>query len=87
MTLKARSFDIAIKAASGDDDQDYGHFEGYGSVFGGVDSYRAVVEKGAFVDSIKKKMLKLLCGTPADSLLASFWKLAKTRRASTSRAT
>lgn len=31
-----------------------GEFEGYGSVFGVVDSYNEVVEKGAFVESLKK---------------------------------
>jgi HK97 family phage prohead protease len=38
-----------------------GQFEGYGSVFGVVDSYRDVVEKGAFVESLDKHgMPKLL---------------------------
>lgn len=33
---------------------DDGSFEGYGSVFGTLDSYRDVVHKGAFVESIKQ---------------------------------
>lgn len=32
---------------------DDGSFEGYGSVFGNLDSYRDIVHKGAFVESIK----------------------------------
>ena len=31
---------------------DYGTFEGYGSVFGNVDSYKEIVAKGAFNDSL-----------------------------------
>lgn len=47
-TLKIRDFDLDVKAVSDD-----GHFSGYGSVFGVVDSYREVVAKGAFADSLK----------------------------------
>ena len=60
MQKKTLSFEMSVKAASGDDEANYGYFEGYGSVFGAVDSYREVVEKGAFADSLKKKMPKLL---------------------------
>lgn len=35
--------------------KDDGTFEGYGSVFGNVDSYREVVEPGAFVGSLAKR--------------------------------
>ena len=39
-----------LKAVS---DDDSGEFEGYGSVFGVVDSYNEVVDKAAFVESLK----------------------------------
>lgn len=42
---------ISIKSIG--DGGDPGSFEGYGSVFNVVDSYKDVVRKGAFVDSIK----------------------------------
>lgn len=42
-------FPCEIKAT----DDDEGTFEGYGSVFGNVDSYNDVVEKGAFKESLK----------------------------------
>lgn len=41
---------FAFKAESVSDD---GTFKGYGSVFGNVDAYGEVVEKGAFADSLK----------------------------------
>jgi phage head maturation protease len=47
-SLKIRDFDLEIKSV--DDD---GKFTGYGSVFGVVDSYREIVAKGAFADSLK----------------------------------
>lgn len=45
--LKVRDFDFDVKAITDD-----GRFNGYGSVFGTVDSYKEVVAKGAFVDSL-----------------------------------
>lgn len=45
--LKVRDFDFDIKAVEED-----GSFNGYGSVFGVVDSYQEVVAKGAFADSL-----------------------------------
>jgi HK97 family phage prohead protease len=47
--LKVRDFDLSVKASSVADD---GAFEGYGSVFGVVDSYQEVVAPGAFTDSL-----------------------------------
>ncbi len=47
--LKHRT--VSFKAEKVEDD---GTFEGYGSVFGNVDSYGEVVEKGAFADSLKR---------------------------------
>lgn len=60
MSKKVLSFELEAKASSGSDEQNYGYFEGYGSVFNVVDSYREAVDKGAFVESLKKKMPKLL---------------------------
>lgn len=47
-TLKIRDFDLSLKAVKDD-----GSFEGYGSVFGVVDSYNEIVAPGAFVESIE----------------------------------
>lgn len=48
--------DVQFKAVG-----DEGEFEGYGSVFGVVDSYNEVVDKGAFTESLQKHgMPKLL---------------------------
>src|ERR1700709_58346 len=41
--------DVSFKAVG-----DEGEFEGYGSVFGVVDGYNEVVDKGAFLDSLKE---------------------------------
>ncbi len=57
MKNKHLSFDAQFKAV-GDDNS--GEFEGYGSVFGVVDSYREVVEKGAFAESLKEHGLPKL---------------------------
>jgi HK97 family phage prohead protease len=45
--MKWKSYQASVKAA-GDD----GMFEGYASVFGNIDSYGDVVEKGAFADTL-----------------------------------
>ena len=42
------------------DDPDYFYFEGYGSTFGNIDRGGDVVVKGAFVESLKRQMPKLL---------------------------
>lgn len=49
-------FNAELKAVDGDT----GEFEGYGSVFGVVDSYNEVVDKGAFTESLSKSMPALL---------------------------
>jgi len=59
MQKKVLSYNAEIKAV-GDSDKDVGEFEGYGSVFDVVDSYSEVVDRGAFVESLKKKMPVLL---------------------------
>lgn len=59
MTLKKKHFEyVANLKAVGDDNS--GEFEGYGSVFGVVDSYNEVVDKGAFVESLQKDGLPKL---------------------------
>ncbi len=57
MTLKKKHFEFEaeVKAIG-----DSGEFEGYGSVFGVVDSYNEVVDKGAFVESLQKHGLPKL---------------------------
>jgi HK97 family phage prohead protease len=48
-SLKVRDFALSVKADAVKDD---GTFEGYGSVFGVVDSYQEVVAPGAFTESL-----------------------------------
>lgn len=48
-SLKVRDFPLCVKAEGVDEE---GVFEGYGSVFGVVDSYQEVVAAGAFADSL-----------------------------------
>lgn len=54
-TLKVRDFALSVKADSVADD---GTFEGYGSVFGVVDSYQEVVAPGAFAESLAELAAK-----------------------------
>lgn len=49
MKTRILDFNAELKAVGGDN----GEFEGYGSVFNVVDSYNEVVDKGAFVESLK----------------------------------
>ncbi|MDR5777297.1 MULTISPECIES: HK97 family phage prohead protease [unclassified Caballeronia] len=46
---KVRAFDLDVKSVD-----DAGHFSGYGSVFGNVDSYGEIVAPGAFGKSLKE---------------------------------
>ena len=48
--FETKSFDFEIKAS---DDEEM-MFEGYGSIFGNLDSYRDIVEKGAFGTTLQK---------------------------------
>jgi HK97 family phage prohead protease len=45
---------IEIKLASDDIDQKTGEFSGYGAVFGNVDSYGDVIERGAFKSTLRE---------------------------------
>lgn len=53
MTTKLKRVSVAVKAAGPDDGLEEGQFLAYASVFGNVDSYGDVVEKGAFADTLK----------------------------------
>lgn len=54
-----KSFTMSLKALPEEDDDEFFHFEGHAAVFGNVDEYNDVIEKGAFKESIAKKMPKL----------------------------
>lgn len=61
MTKGLKHFEIENASVKALGDDNSGEFEGYGSVFGVVDSYGEVVDKGAFADSLAKHgMPKLL---------------------------
>lgn len=51
--LKVRDFDLSVKSVADD-----GTFDGYGSVWGVVDSYQEVVAPGAFTDSLAELAAK-----------------------------
>lgn len=46
---------LELRFAAGDDETKVGAISGYGSVFGNVDAYGSVIERGAFVQSLKKR--------------------------------
>lgn len=52
--MLTKSLPLRIKAAGEDDDLAEGTIKAYASVFGNIDSYGDVVEKGAFARSIKE---------------------------------
>jgi HK97 family phage prohead protease len=54
-SLKVRDFSLSVKASGAAED---GTFEGYGSVFGVVDSYQEVVSPGAFAESLAELAAK-----------------------------
>lgn len=51
--LKVRDFDLSVKSVGED-----GTFDGYGSVWGVVDSYQEIVAPGAFTDSLAELAAK-----------------------------
>lgn len=51
---KRRFAPLKVKSAGGDDGLEEGRFEAYASVFGNVDSYGDVVEKGAFTRTLSE---------------------------------
>ena len=66
----------SIKAYNDDEeDKDYGTFEGYGSVFGNKDLGNDVIERGAFLKSLKKRKpqnVKLLYQHKSDMPIGVF---------------
>lgn len=56
--MKKKFLDVQVELKALDDTP--GGFKGYGSVFGTVDSYQEVVDKGAFKESLKKDGLPAL---------------------------
>lgn len=52
--MKTKSLPFQIKAAGTDDGLEEGQFTAYASVFGNVDSYGDIVDKGAFTDTLKE---------------------------------
>jgi len=70
-------FEAEIKAVHDeeDDEERYGKFEGYGSVFGNKDLGNDVIEKGAFSNSLKRKkphQVKLLYQHKTDMPIGVF---------------
>lgn len=55
MTLETKSLPFELREVD-----DAGIFTGLGSVFGNVDSYGDIVEKGAFADSLKQRTPRML---------------------------
>src|SRR5690554_142482 len=51
MKNKQRNFTFQVKAL----DEETMTFEGYGSIFGNVDAYNDVVEKGAFAKTLQEQ--------------------------------
>ena len=66
----------SIKAYNDDEeDKDYGTFEGYGSVFGNKDLGNDVIERGAFIKSLKRRKpqnVKLLYQHKSDMPIGVF---------------
>lgn len=56
MGIKTLDFRTEIKAS---EDDGIRSFEAYGSTFGNIDSYKDIVMKGAFTNSLQKRMPKL----------------------------
>lgn len=73
MKNRVFQFDAEIKAV----DNDSGKFSGYGSVFNVIDSYKEVVEKGAFTDSLNKHGLPALLWQHRSSEVCGVYVAAK----------
>lgn len=59
------------------DAEETGSVEGYGSVFGNVDQGGDIVAKGAFTESLKDKMPKMLWGHDSFAPAIGVWQTAK----------
>lgn len=59
LAVKHKTLQVKFTSAAKAEDDEYYHFEGYGAVFGNIDSYGDVILKGAFVDSLKEMQPRL----------------------------
>lgn len=57
--LETKFLPLALKAGEASDDGRYRQIEGYGAVFGNVDSYNEIIMPGAFAASIAEKEPKM----------------------------
>lgn len=57
--LETKFLPVELKAGKASDDGRYREIEGYGAVFGNVDSYNEIIEPGAFANSIAAKEPKM----------------------------
>jgi len=60
MTIEKKQISFAAELKAVSDDGNIGKITGYGSVFGVVDSYNEVCDKGCFVNSLTKRMPAML---------------------------
>ena len=58
--MQTSQLTVPLEIKSIDDDKDFFQFEGHASTFGNVDLGDDVIERGAFTESLKKRMPKLL---------------------------
>lgn len=77
MQKKFLDVDLEIRAVKKDDDRNVATFEGYGSVFGVKDSYSDIVEKGAFVDSLKSNGIPAMLWQHRADMPIGVWTEAK----------
>ena len=54
MTREKIDFGFEFKDLGDSADKKFGYFEGYGAIFGNKDSVNDIIEKGAFVETLKK---------------------------------
>ena len=66
------NFEFEVKAS----EDEKGIIEGYGSVFGNVDFHNDVIEKGAFVKTLKKQLPAMLLQHNSNDVIG-VWTLAK----------
>lgn len=74
MKNKHLDFEAQFKAVG---DEGSGEFEGYGSVFGVVDSYNEVVDKGAFLESLATRGMPKLLLQHSTRAVGGIWLEAK----------
>ena len=60
MEVKRFAMPFEIKADSIKEDEEFGYFSGYGSVYGNIDQGDDIVEAGAFTESLKTRTPKML---------------------------